>query len=123
MLKTNCIMKKKLSIQKSPEESTFSNPEVNGQANDIINEELEQQTIPDLPVVNLPTFPDSVYQDLPGFLQKVVARSDSDEDRDIMLLGSLVTLGSCLTKVYGRYGGIRIYPNLYLFITAQASAG
>ena len=117
-------MKKKTSpIQKSPEESALSNPEVSGQAIDFINEEMEQQTIPDLPVVDLPTFPGSVYEDLPGFLQKVVARCDSNEDRDIMLLGSLVTLGSCLTKVYGRYGGIRIYPNLYLFITAQASAG
>jgi len=71
----------------------------------------------------LPTFPDSVYDNLPCFLQKVVARSDSNEDRDMMFLGSLVTLGSCLPHVFGIYGGKRAYPNLFLFITAQASAG
>jgi len=71
----------------------------------------------------LPTFPDSVFENLPAFLQKVVARSDSNEDRDMMLLGALVTLGSCLPHVFGIYGGKRVYPNLFLFITAQASAG
>ncbi|HAH25480.1 MAG TPA: DNA primase [Prolixibacteraceae bacterium] len=72
---------------------------------------------------DLPTFPDSVFENLPVFLQKVVARCDSNEDRDMLLVGSMVTLGSCLPKVYGIYGGKRVYPFLYLFITAQASAG
>ena len=71
----------------------------------------------------LPTFPDSVFENLPTFLQKVVARSDSNEDLDMMLLGSLVTLGSCLPNVFGKYGGKKVYSNLFLFISAQASAG
>ncbi|HAH23535.1 MAG TPA: DNA primase [Prolixibacteraceae bacterium] len=74
-------------------------------------------------LVDLPTFPDSVFENLPAFLQKVVARCDSNEERDMMLLGSLTTLGAGLPKVYGYYGGKRVYPYLYLFITAQASAG
>ena len=78
---------------------------------------------PDPGLVNLPTFPDSVFENLPAFLQKVVARSDSNEDRDMMLLGALVTLSSCLPNVFGKYGGKRVYPNLFLFISAQASAG
>ncbi|HAH22801.1 MAG TPA: DNA primase [Prolixibacteraceae bacterium] len=73
--------------------------------------------------VDLPTLPESVYETLPDFLQKVVAVADTKEERDILLLGSLVTLSACLPKVYGLYDGKRVYPNLYLFITAQASAG
>jgi len=74
-------------------------------------------------VIDLPTFPDSVFENLPPFLQKVVARSDSNEDRDMMLLGSLVTVGSCLPNVFGIYGGKKVFSNLFLFISAQASAG
>jgi hypothetical protein len=71
----------------------------------------------------LPTFPKSLFPQLPGFLQKVLQVSDSNEERDIMLLGTLVTLSACLPKIYGIYDGKRVYPNLYLFISAQASAG
>jgi len=73
--------------------------------------------------VDLPTLPESVYAALPDFLKRVVAPCDSNEERDILLLGSLVTLSACLPGVYGIYDGKRVYPNLYLFITAQASAG
>ena len=72
---------------------------------------------------DLPTFPDSVFENLPAFLQKVVDRCSSSEERDMMLLGSLTTIGSGLPKVYGYYGEKRVYPYLFLFITAQASAG
>ena len=71
----------------------------------------------------LPTFPDEIYTDLPGLLQKVVAKSDSPEDRDLLLLGSLVVISACLPKVYGIYAEREVYPNLFLFVTAQASAG
>src|SRR5574344_1299174 len=72
---------------------------------------------------NLPTFPDEIYTDLPGLLQKVVAKSNSTEDRDLLLLGSLVVISACLPKVYGIYAEREVYPNLFLFVTAQASAG
>ena len=71
----------------------------------------------------LPTFPDEIYTDLPGLLQKVVAKSNSPEDRDLLLLGSLVVISACLPKVYGIYAEREVYPNLFLFVTAQASAG
>ena len=110
-------------FQKSPEEITLSNPEVNDQAMVLINGKMEKQTIPDVEVVDLPTFPDSVFEDLPVFLEKVVARCGSNEERDMMLLGSLATMGSGIPKVYGFYGEQRVYPYFFLFITAQASAG
>src|SRR5665647_1471698 len=92
-------------FQKSPEENTLSNPVVNNQATDLINGKMEKQSTP-CPMPQalcpvLPTFPDSVFEALPPFIQKVVDRSDSKEDRDMMLLGSMVTCGSCLTNVYG----------------------
>ncbi|MBY0425199.1 MAG: PriCT-2 domain-containing protein, partial [Cytophagales bacterium] len=73
--------------------------------------------------IRLPTFPESLFPQLPEFLQKVVKVADSNEERDILLLGSIVSLSACLHKVYGIYDGKKAFPNLFLFITAQASAG
>lgn len=71
----------------------------------------------------VPTFPESLFPQLPDFLKRVLMICTTNEERDIMLLGSLVTLSSCIPKIYGIYDGKRVYPNLYLFISAQASAG
>lgn len=86
-----------------------------------VKEDTEE--IEEFQETNLPTFPDEVYSDLPELLQKVVAKSNSNEDRDLLLLGSLVTISSCLPKIYGIYAEREVYPNLFLFVTAQASAG
>jgi hypothetical protein len=83
----------------------------------------ETGDLEELQEINLPTFPDDVYSDLPKLLQKVVAKSNSPEDRDLLLLGSLVVISACLPKVYGIYAEREVYPNLFLFVTAQASAG
>lgn len=71
----------------------------------------------------LPTFPDTIFPKLPEFLQKVVKISSSNEERDILLLGTIVSLSACFHKLYGIYDGKKVFPNLYVFITAQASAG
>lgn len=71
----------------------------------------------------VPTFPDSIFPQLPDFLKRVVQVATSNEERDILLLGSIVVISACLQKLYGIYDGKRVYPNLYLYITAQASAG
>jgi hypothetical protein len=71
----------------------------------------------------VPTFPESLFPQLPDFLKRVLQICTTNEERDIMLLGSLVTLSSCIPKISGIYDGKRVYPNLYLFISAQASAG
>ena len=83
----------------------------------------ETGDLEELQEINLPTFPDDVYSDLPKLLQKVVAKSNSNEDRDLLLLGSLVAISSCLPNIYGIYAEREVYPNLFLFVTAQASAG
>ena len=70
-----------------------------------------------------PVFPDEVYTSLPGLLTDVCSYGISPEDTDMLLLGSLTVLSSCLTQVSGIYGQREVFPNLFLFISAQASAG
>ena len=71
----------------------------------------------------LPTFPDEVYADLPNLLQLVTEKSISAEDKDLLLLGSMVVVSACLPNIYGIYAERNVFPNLFLFVTAQASAG
>lgn len=78
-----------------------------------------EEPIPEL----MPTFPKSLYPELPEFLQNIIAVATSDEEKDILLLGSLTAISACLPKVYGIYDGKKVFANLFLFITAQASAG
>jgi hypothetical protein len=83
----------------------------------------ETEDLEEMQETNLPTFPDEIYSDLPNLLQRVVAKSNSPEDRDLLLLGSLVTISACLPNLFGVYAEREVYPNLFLFVTAQASAG
>lgn len=69
------------------------------------------------------TFPEIIYNNLPDFLQYVTAKATSPEDKDLLLLGSLVVVSACLPNVFGNYDERRVYPNLFLFLTASASAG
>ena len=71
----------------------------------------------------LPTFSGTVAENLPEFLQKVVAKADSAEDGDILILGSLVVLSVCLPNVMGIYNKRPVWANLFLFVTAKASSG
>jgi len=73
--------------------------------------------------VDMPTFSDSLFLQLPEFLQKVIEPASSNEERDILLLGSITTLSACFPKLYGIYDGEKVFSNLYLFVTAPASAG
>ena len=89
----------------------------------VVLNEKKTETTTEPEVIELPTLPTSVYSALPEFLQKVVAKCETNEERDIMLMGTLATLSSVFPKVFGIYGGKRVFTNLFLFITAQASAG
>jgi hypothetical protein len=72
---------------------------------------------------SMPNLKDEIFPNLPTFLQRVIEVATSREERDILLLGSLATISSCLPKMFGVYDGKKCYANLYLFVTAQASAG
>jgi hypothetical protein len=107
-----------VSVKKAP-----SIPLVPKQTKSPISPNPQIEDIEEMGKSPLPTFPDFVYQNLPEFLQSVTAKATSPEDKDLLLLGSLVALSSCLPNIYGIYAERKIFPNLFLFITALASAG
>jgi hypothetical protein len=73
--------------------------------------------------VQMPTLPDEVFNSIPLFLQRITNVAQSKEERDILLLGSLVTLSVAFPKITGKYGDNPVHTNLFIFITAKASAG
>jgi len=72
---------------------------------------------------SMPTFSQSILARLPPFLLKITDIANSPEDADMLLLGSFTVFSACLPNVYGQYGQREVFPNLFLFVTAQASAG
>ncbi len=71
----------------------------------------------------MPTFYQQVKEQLPPFLKKVAESGDSDADADMLVLGSLAVISACLPGIYGVYDKQETFPNLYLFVTAQAGSG
>ncbi|APY12516.1 DNA primase [Seonamhaeicola sp. S2-3] len=71
----------------------------------------------------LPTIPTTVYNNIPTFLQQVIQPSSSNEERDILLLGALTAFSACFPKLFGVYDQSKVFSNLYLYVTAPASAG
>ena len=71
----------------------------------------------------MPTFPKNMYESIPAFLKKIVGPASSDEERDIILLGALTAFSACFPNLYGIYDEKKVYSNLYIFVTAPASAG
>lgn len=71
----------------------------------------------------MPKLPDHIFPTLPIFLQNIVSVASSREERDILLLGTLVTISVAMPNIVGKYDDKFIGANLYIFITAKASAG
>ncbi|MFD2696393.1 DUF3987 domain-containing protein [Mesonia sediminis] len=93
-----------------------------------IKPQRSQPQVATLPVAEatkeqLPTFPDSLYDTIPDFLKQVIVPANSNEERDIMLLGALTAFSACFPNLFGIYDERKVYSNLYLFVTAPASAG
>lgn len=82
----------------------------------VITQETDQAS-------NLPTLPDTLYTQLPNFLSKIAGNAENKVERDLLLLGSLVTLSCTLPTVFGIYHNRKVFANLYLFVIAKASAG
>lgn len=80
-------------------------------------------TIVDTPNQAMPTIPEKVYENLPQFLQQVVNPANGQEEKDILLLGALTAFSACFPKLFGIYDQRKVFCNLYLFVTAPASAG
>lgn len=75
------------------------------------------------PEETLPTFSQEIYSLLPDLLSNVVNKAKNFEDADLLILGSITAISACLPNVSGIYDEREVYPNLFLFIASQASAG
>lgn len=71
----------------------------------------------------MPVLSDAIFDSIPDFLKQVTQVASTQEERDILLLGSLVTLSVAFTKIVGRYRDNPVNANLFIFISAKASAG
>lgn len=121
-LKTLFFLAKNAGITISPKNTLKDSPQSSIPNGGEIKGEFTDDIAKPLPML-LPNFPESLFPQLPEFLKKVVAVSTSNEERDILLLGSITAISGCLPKLYGIYDGRKVHSNLFLFITAQASAG
>lgn len=75
------------------------------------------------PEVQMPTLPDAVFDTIPEFLKQITDVATTKEERDILLLGSLVSLSAAFPKLIGKYDDNPVNTNLFIFISAKASAG
>jgi hypothetical protein len=82
---------------------------------------LEQEE--KLPDEQMPTLPDEVFNTIPEFLKRITEVATTKEEKDILLLGSLVTLSVAFPKFIGKYADNTVNTNLFIFISAKASAG
>ena len=69
------------------------------------------------------TFSQSIHDQLPDILKRIVADAVSEVDADLLILGSLTVFSACLPNVYGVYDRREVFSNLFLYVTASASAG
>ncbi len=71
----------------------------------------------------LPHFPQSVFDSLPSFLKEVLRNCISEDDCDMMLMGSLTCISATLHNVVGEYNMDDWYPMMYFFVMADAGMG
>lgn len=71
----------------------------------------------------LPLFPASIFSKLPELLKEVTDLMLTDQEKSLVLIGSIVTLSSAMIPLRTTYFGKTIYPNMYLFVPGPAGAG
>ena len=60
---------------------------------------------------------------LPPFLKEVLDNCISEDDRDMMLMGTLTCISATLHNVVGEYNHDDWHPMLYFFVMADAGMG
>ena len=71
----------------------------------------------------LPLLDPSVYTNLPSILSKAVATMHIRQEKDLVLIGSIVTLSSVLLPFRTIFHGRTIFPNMFLFVPGPAGSG
>ncbi len=72
---------------------------------------------------SLPLFDESVYDNLPGILRKAVEKMNIRQEKDLVLIGSIVTLSCALLPFRTIFHGRTIFPNMFLFVPGPAGSG
>lgn len=70
-----------------------------------------------------PVLPSIVYNNLPPQLKHLTQFFDEGREKDVFLLSTLGVLSSCFPDIQGVYDNKLVGMNLFLFISAPASAG
>lgn len=96
-------------------------PRTKGQSDKNVPLSLSEDDPEEMPI--LPLFPASIYPNLPGLLKDVTDLMHTDQEKSLVLIGSIVTLSSAMVPVMTIYFGKTIYPNMYLFVPGPAGAG
>ena len=71
----------------------------------------------------LPLLDPSVYTNLPSILRKAVDTMHIRQEKDLVLIGSIVTLSSVLPPFRTIFHGRTIFPNMFLFVPGPAGSG
>lgn len=71
----------------------------------------------------LPLFPESIFPMLPKMLKEVTNLMLTNQEKSLVLIGSIVTLSSAMIPLQTVYFGKTISPNMYLFVPGPAGAG
>ena len=71
----------------------------------------------------LPLLNPSVYTNLPSILRKAVDTMHIRQEKDLVLIGSIVTLSSVLLPFRTIFHGRTIFPNMFLFVPGPAGSG
>ena len=71
----------------------------------------------------LPLLDPSVYTNLPSILSKAVDTMHIPQEKDLVLIGSIVTLSSVLLPFRTIFHGRTIFPNMFLFVPGPAGSG
>ena len=71
----------------------------------------------------LPILDPSVYTNLPSILRKAVDTMHIRQEKDLVLIGSIVTLSSVLLPFRTIFHGRTIFPNMFLFVPGPAGSG
>ena len=71
----------------------------------------------------LPLFDESIYKNLPWLLNKAVEPMHIRQEKDLVLIGSIVTLSCVLLPFKTIFHGRTIFPNMFLFVPGPAGSG
>lgn len=92
-----------------------------GQSDKNVPLSLSEDDSEEMPL--LPLFPADIFPALPGLLKEVTDLMHTDQEKSLVLIGSIVTLSSAMLPLRTVYFGKTIYPNMYLFVPGPAGAG